>query len=379
MRVARTNPRLGWRPSSVALSAALLVGAACSGAPGAGPAAQLAGSGDPASPSAGATTDVTPFATDAAPAQADGSAAGPPPDLPDIPPSAAESPPPAPTQEGTPESSADPPSESATGEIPVASPVEAEAKSPPPPSPQAVEPEATAQAVTEPAPSLPAPVQPEVRSPAPVWEPATILISKDGVDEIIPVYDAPDGNRLTFPDGEVWSYTYRRNRLVVRVTQGERGDEWVEAELPIRPNGVRGWIRTDKFDWSTVNHHILIDISDRHLVLYDGDEVVTQSRVIVGKPSTPTPLLSGFIVEKLPNHNQEHFSVVVGDWVLMLSFFSEALNSFGGGLPRIAIKGTHIPERVGEALSNGGARVPNQILEVVAWEAPLGTAVNVVP
>ena len=210
------------------------------------------------------------------------------------------------------------------------------------------------------------------------WEPATILISQEGVDEIVPVYDAPDGNRLTFPDGELWSYTYRGNRLVVRVTQGAEGDEWVEAELPIRPNGVRGWIRTENFNWSTVSHHILVDVSDRSIALFDGDELITHSRVLVGKPDTPTPTLSGFIVEKLPNHNQQNASVVLGDWILMLSFFSEALNSFGGGLPRIALKGTHIPERVGEALSNGGARIPNDIIEVIAQEAPLGTAVNVV-
>ena len=198
------------------------------------------------------------------------------------------------------------------------------------------------------------------------------------MNEIIPVYDAPDGNRLTFPDGELWSYTYRGNRLVVRVTQGAEGDEWVEAELPIRPNGTRGWIRTDKFSWSTVNHHILVDVSDRSIAFFDGDELITHARVIVGKPATPTPTLPGFIVEKLPNHNQQNGSVVFGDWILMLSFFSEALNSFGGGLPRIALRGTHIPERVGEALSNGGPRIPNDIIEVIAQEAPLGTAVNVV-
>ncbi len=236
----------------------------------------------------------------------------------------------------------------------------------------------------EPPPAPPLPPEPRPTTwPAFVpdnleWEPATILVSKEGVNEIVPVYDAPDGNRLTFPDGELWSYTYRRNRLVVRVTQGEWGDEWVQAELPIRPNGTRGWIRTDKFNWSTVNHHILVDVSDRSIALFDGDELITHSQVIVGKRATPTPMLLGFIVEKLPNHNQQNGSVVLGDWILMLSFFSEALNSFGGGLPRIALKGTLIPERVGEALSNGGPRIPNDIIEVIAQEAPLGTAVNII-
>ena len=61
----------------------------------------------------------------------------------------------------------------------------------------------------------------------------------------------------------------------------------------------------------------------------------------------------------------------------MLSFFSEALSSFSGGLPRIALHGTHIPERVGEPLSNGCIRIPNNIIETIAQRAPLGTVVSV--
>ena len=194
---------------------------------------------------------------------------------------------------------------------------------------------------------------------------------------MIPVYDAPGGNRLSFRDGELWSYTYRRNRLVVRVTQGSPGDRWVEAELPVRPSGIRGWIRTEHFNWSTVEHRILVDLSARSVTLYEGEAVVVSTQAIVGKPATPTPALRGFLVEKLPNHSQQNGSVVLGDWILMLSFFSEALDSFSGGLPRIALHGTHIPDRVGEALSNGCIRIPNDIIEVIAREAPLGTVVEV--
>ena len=205
----------------------------------------------------------------------------------------------------------------------------------------------------------------------------TVLVAKENVNGVVPVYDTPGGLRLRFQDGDVWSYTFRGNRLVVRVLQGSEGDEWVLAELPVRPSGARGWIRTENFNWSTVRHHVLIDVSDRLVALFDGDDLVTYTRAIVGKSGTPTPTLSGFIVEKLPNHNRQNGSGVVGDWILMLSFFSEALDTFGGGLPRIALHGTHIPERVGEALSNGCIRIPNNIIEVIARTAPLGTVVNI--
>ena len=210
------------------------------------------------------------------------------------------------------------------------------------------------------------------------WEAATILVFEEDVNVVVPVYDSPDGNRLTFHDGALWSSTDRDNPLVVRVTQGTEGDAWVEAELPIRPNGARGWIRTDRFNWSTVTHHIFVDLSDRRLAFFEGDELITHTRVIVGKPQTPTPAVLGFIVEKLPNHERQNFSIVMGDWVLLLSFFSEVLNSFGGELPRVYLHGTHIPERLGEALSNLEVRMPNEVVEVIAQEAPRGTVVNIV-
>ena len=226
-------------------------------------------------------------------------------------------------------------------------------------------------------PPPPATTQPLQPPATPSWSPVNVLVSKEAVNEIIPVYDAPGGNRLSFQDGEVWSYTFRGNRLVVRVLQGWEGDDWALVELPVRPNGSRGWVRTDDFNWSTVRHHVLVDVSDRLVALFDGDELVTYTRAIVGRPNTPTPALRGFLVEKLPNHSQQNASAVLGDWILMLSFFSEVLPTFSGGLPRIALHGTHIPGRVGEALSNGCIRIPNNIIEVIARTAPLGTVVNI--
>ena len=211
------------------------------------------------------------------------------------------------------------------------------------------------------------------------WEPATVLIFAAGVNVVVPVHDAPRGDRLTFPDGAVWSSTGHGNPLVVRVVQGSEGDEWAEVELPVRPNDSRGWIRTAGFDWSTVRHHMFVGRSDRVLALFDGDELLLATRVQVGRQHTPTPTLDGFVVEKLPNHDEQFGSPVFGDWILMLSFFSEALASFGGEPGyRIAVHGTHIPERAGEALSNGRVRIDNETLELIAAEAPLGTIVRIV-
>ena len=212
------------------------------------------------------------------------------------------------------------------------------------------------------------------------WEAATILTFEGAADEIVPVYDAPDGERVTFrdPDQPRAAWFGVPLPLVVRVVQGSEGDEWAEVELPVRPNGTRGWIRTDGFAWSTVDHHILVDLSERRLAFFDGDELTTHTRVIVGRPQTPTPTEHGFIIGKLPNHDQQFASVVFDAWILPVSFFSEAFNSFDGALPRVSLHGTHIPERVGEALTNFEVRMPNGIVEIIARAAPIGTTVRIV-
>ena len=212
------------------------------------------------------------------------------------------------------------------------------------------------------------------------WEPATILTFEGSADEIVPVYDSPEGERLTFQDGDQPSAAWFSHPLplVVRVVQGSEGDEWVEVELPVRPNGSRGWIRTAGFAWSMVDHHIFVDLSERRLAFFEGDDLILHTGVIIGKPATPTPTATGFIIGKLPNHDQQFASVVLDAWILPVSFFSEVLNSFGGYPPRVSLHGTHIPERVGEALSNFEVRIPNEIIEIIAREAPIGTTVRIV-
>lgn len=371
---------VGVRATAVAV-ALLLPAAACGGAGDTEVAPDPAPAAAPA-PVTQADVDPPPVEPQPLPAPpAEPAALPPPPEPPPSEPAVAPEPPPQP-QPG--------PSASADASTPPEAddPPAAPAPDPPAPPPAAQDdardPDSTAPgrrpAVPDealPAPEPPAPPAPVPDDTTPGRDQANILIAKETVNGVVPVYDAPGGERVTFRDGDVWSYTYRGNRLVARVVQGEPGDEWVQVELPVRPNGSRGWVRAEHFNWSTVAHRIVIDVSDRRVTLFDGERVVATTRAIVGKAATPTPSLSGFLVEKLPNHSQQNASVVLGDWILMFSFFSEALDTFSGGLPRIALHGTHIPERVGEALSNGCIRIPNEVIEIIAQRAPLGTIVEI--
>ena len=166
--------------------------------------------------------------------------------------------------------------------------------------------------------------------------------------------------------------------LVVRVVQGSEGDEWAEVELPVRPNGSRGWIRTAGFAWSTVDHHIFVDLSERRLAFFDGDESDPAHDGDHRQAGNPDADGNGVHHRETAQPRSAGRQHRLGDWILPVSFFSEALNSFGGDPPRVSLHGTHIPERVGEALSNFEVRMPNEIVEIIAREAPIGTTVRIV-
>ena len=71
---------------------------------------------------------------------------------------------------------------------------------------------------------LPPPLPPlPLPTAVPTWTPVDVLISRDDVNGVIPVYDSPNGTRVAFSDGDLWSYTYRGNRQVVRGDAGEPG------------------------------------------------------------------------------------------------------------------------------------------------------------
>ena len=151
-------------------------------------------------------------------------------------------------------------------------------------------------------------------------------------------------------------------------------DDFLLVQLPIRPNGSTGWIRQDQVVIDEVTTRAQVDLRDNSLTVWDGDDILVQTSAAVGKPSTPTPLGDFYvrdIIEKNPNG-------AYGSFILGLSGFSEVLETFNGGEPAIAIHGTNRPDLVGEEVSNGCVRIPNELVELLAETVPLGTPVEIV-
>lgn len=184
-------------------------------------------------------------------------------------------------------------------------------------------------------------------------------------------HEAPDGPLLQLPFFVPNPHQFG-GPLTLMVTEGAPGDEWVKVQLPIRPNGQEGWIRTADYSLSSTRVRAEVDLSSRRVVVYDGEAVVAETDAVIGTETTPTPLGTFFVAAKKKNSADEYF---LGPWALVLSGFSESLESFSGGLPVIAVHGTHRPEQVGQSLSNGCIRVPNEVIEVLAEHVPLGAPV----
>ncbi len=190
------------------------------------------------------------------------------------------------------------------------------------------------------------------------------------------IYDAPEGSRLRFRDA-VFNPTYYGNTLTLLVSEGSPGDEWVEVDLPVRPNGSRGWVRTRGFGWSSHNFRVVVDRSERTLTAFEGEQAIAESRIVVGRDDRPTPLGSFIIDEKLKS-SEAGFGRVYGTRILTLSGYSEVLEVFNGGLPKLAIHGTFDSGQVGQALSSGCIRVPNEVVEFLERTLPVGTVVDIV-
>lgn len=184
---------------------------------------------------------------------------------------------------------------------------------------------------------------------------------------------APGGPRLD-TEWTLTNPTYFGGPLTLLVVAGEPHDAWVQVQVPVRPNGTTGWIRTSDVTFTEVTTRIEIDLAARRLRAFDRDTVLADVATAIGRDATPTPLGSFFVNERIKTANA---AGPYGPWILSLSAFSETLDSFDGGIPVIAIHGTNQPWSVGQVASNGCLRLANDDIRLLAEVLPVGTPVVV--
>jgi len=220
---------------------------------------------------------------------------------------------------------------------------------------------------------------PEPETPEDPWEVHVLIAKSDTVD--VPVFDEPEGDffqlQYEYLDGSKVNYplrnpTYFGNDLALMVLEGEPGDDWAKVQLPVRPNGKTAWVQTGFFDWNTHNYHIDINVTDNWVKVWEGEELIVETEAITGRPGRETPVVTAYIDEIIDGPTAAY-----GPYILSIAAFSETLNIFSSGLPKLALHGTNEPEKMGQFVSSGCIRVENDIITLIAETVPVGTAVDI--
>ena len=119
---------------------------------------------------------------------------------------------------------------------------------------------------------------------------------------------------------------------------------------------------------------IVISLSDRKLMLFEGERVLRVYDVAVGKRSTPSPQGTFAIINRVPNPTW------YGPGTVVAPGKSNPLGSRWMGLSAkgYGIHGTNVPTSIGHAASHGCIRMRKQDLEELFDMVTVGTIVELV-
>jgi lipoprotein-anchoring transpeptidase ErfK/SrfK len=160
--------------------------------------------------------------------------------------------------------------------------------------------------------------------------------------------------------------------LLATMTNGE----WIQADLPERPNGITGWVRSADVSLASDPYHLVVSLGARQLALFDGKSSMLVANVSPGEPWSPTPMGSFFISEVVQLTDP---TTAYGPYALLTSAFSDTYESFDGGPGQVAIHGTNQPWLIGGYASHGCVRLNNADISALAHQVPAGTPLDIVP
>lgn len=205
-------------------------------------------------------------------------------------------------------------------------------------------------------------------TPAQPAEPSAGFRGVSLVDALV-VFDSPEGAEVaTLP-----ATTPFGTPTVVHVV--DRAPGWVQVLVPVRPNDLRGWVRDADVRLEGIDAEIHIDLDDRTLRLTEDGEPAGQWTVAIGRTDRPTPVGTFFITDKLATGDPDS---VWGSHAFGVSAYSDVLTDFIGGIGQIGIHGTNDPGSIGNAVSSGCIRLPNEVIDDLITRLPVGTPVHIV-
>jgi hypothetical protein len=187
-----------------------------------------------------------------------------------------------------------------------------------------------------------------------------------------PMWEEPGkGNQPDFALDTYNDYDESVPMLIEHATMRD-GEPWYQVLLPLRPNGSSAWVRDRDVKVREREDRLEVDLSDRTLRRYSGDDVIEKFHIGIGTGQYPTTKGQFYVFIKVPydDPNQPYGIMALG-----LSGFSRVITDWPGG-GRIAVHGTPYASNRGEAVSHGCVRVYNSDMEHLT-DLPLGTPVEI--
>jgi lipoprotein-anchoring transpeptidase ErfK/SrfK len=195
-----------------------------------------------------------------------------------------------------------------------------------------------------------------------------------GHDHVARAAPSADGSRI---EAVAARRPLTRTRTVLPILgqrNSRRGGSWLRVRLPGRPNGHTGWISANRTRQTSTPWQLRIKLSTRRLTVFRGGDVRRQFRVVIGKPSTPTPRGSFFIEEALALSSNE----TGGPFALATSARSNVFQEFEGGPGQIGIHGTNnLSGAPGSAASHGCIRLRTKAITWLARRIGAGVPLTV--
>ena len=225
------------------------------------------------------------------------------------------------------------------------------------------------------------PKQPDQTAAAPTTTtlaPFTSSIAEAIVPQV-QVFDAPEAPAPSRQYQNPWHVNDNPAEPTVPLVfliEEQREDGWIKVLLPERPNGLTGWARASDFTIKTTRYHITVSLGAHQITVYDGETVILQEPVAIGKPETPTPPGRYYIRVLLQSTEPNS---VYGPFAYGLSAHSDVLTSFNGGDGEVGIHGNNDASVLGQSVSSGCVRMSNEGITRLTQLLPLGTPVEIVP
>jgi lipoprotein-anchoring transpeptidase ErfK/SrfK len=188
----------------------------------------------------------------------------------------------------------------------------------------------------------------------------------------VDVFDAPDApapkTKLSNPDPMGVPRVF--------LVDGGQGSSWLKVDLPVRPNGSTGFVRSADVNLEEDTWRISVELTAHRITVWNGQDVVHTEAVGVGTAASPTPPGEYYVTEALTVPSWQRSAY--GPYAFGISAHSDVYTTFGGGDGTIGIHGTGDPSSLGKDASHGCIRLSNDGITSLIHTVPLGTPVQIV-